>query len=1544
MGTDWIDAYRGSAGLSESVAPKASLTATAELHWGGGTDLALSWSESPGTERWVMAPTELASVQRLADAVRFAERRGPPASIRAAHAKFGTALFEMLDGPEHALIHRIEAASAANRGLQLVVRATSANPCSLHQHPALGMAWQLLSLADCARDSCFTVVLQLGPQELVSPRVLRGTGLRILFMALSPREALPELEFEHEEEALLAALAPMAETGRARMDVTEEGTLEQLDAALRVENYQVVHLTGHGLVTSMGPRVLMEDFFGSTRPVSPKDLLQVLERAKAMPELVVLAACESADGRGSVASFAAELVAAGIPNVLGWTRPVRDDHATFAASTLYEQLGAGKTPVEATEIARARLRRREESSPTRTHAWSTLQLVTRSACGFRIDGDGAPFEARAERDDIYEYLGTRMRVLKSGFVGRRRLVQRLLRVILGGEDSRANGSRALAGACLFGMRGVGKSCVTGRAVERAKQVAPKLRVVILHGVVDEHHVLDAFQASLSNGDEDAYAARLLGLADEPVLTRVRRLMDHWREREVAIILDDFEHNLQCCSSGPWLLSADAGKLLELLLPICATGKPKLIVTSTAEFATPGEHGDALAFIPLGSLDTGAVRKLWMRGQTSNELARVSLKTWHELADRLGRNARVLTWAKALCAGRADDTLAAVVASASAAMPSWTPGDEASEEKHAELARLFLRQIAYDRACAAVGHDALVFLKRARVFEAAVPKQAFIAFTDALSVDLDRDLNVLASFGLLEVGDIYGERAYRVSPLVEPRFDMPDAKRWHAAAARAWANLTRATNTGSEDFPIVQAAWEHALQAGEVALAEELGGFLEFQLFRRGLYASGHQLAEQHVRAFPEASFGYRWAGNHGFHAGMPAPTALALYERGHALLLLECGSDQHMAVERSLFRLGTLLSDAQGDLTRALEAHERSLALCMARVQTDEHPNVAASLVQIGAVRAMLGDLPGALRAAEHALTIRVKLEADARDLAEVLHLLSHLFLEYGDLESARAAAERVRALSARIYPFEDHPNVAAEWHCLGRILHAQGDLTGARRAVERSLELKAKLFGTEFHPDVGKSLGELGDILMSLGDFDAARRTVERAIAILDRVCCTQVHPAIGIAYSHLADIFLRVGDLTAARTAVERALDIRFRVFGNEEHPGAAVELVTLGRVLEREGDLAGARTIIERACGIAIRAFGTEEHHDVAVGLSALACVCLNQGDVAAARKAIERSLEIDRRLARTDHPGFAISLQILAAALHREGNLEGAHHAAESALSTWTGTQDADKNPEVANALRTLAQVLADRGDRDGARQAFERAITTDIAARQSEDHLPIAEQLYNLGVFTAASGDDGHALRHLERALAIVARVAGNEHRLFLRTLESLGAVHQRLGNLSAARRCLEQALALWQQALGTDEDANVARALHNLAAALQGQRNLSGAEDALKRALAIFARVLGPGDHLPVADSLYGLACVLAERRDLEGARAAVTRSIAIWTSLLGPEHPDLADARALLADVTRAVTAGARPPAALRPSEQPCPCGSGLGFSACHGALDDQE
>jgi hypothetical protein len=1322
-----------------------SLPALVDLVWDPAGALEVRWPEAPGAARRVVDAAELGRLRGLANSVQSAEVWGPPPNVEPTRRALAEALAALLDGPERALAQRLEVADSRRARLDVVVRATSPERAALAKHPATWMRWELLPLAPVfsSADRAPAALLQLGKAALGAPEKLPHRGLRILFMASSPRGVKPELDYEAEEEALLTALAPAIQKRQVRFRVVEEGSLDDLARVLLQEPWDIVHLSGHGVITADGPRLVQEDAFGDARRVSPEEVLDVLRAAKQMPALVMLANCHTAEVRGATASFAAELVTGGVPQVLGWTRPVRDDHATLAAAVVYAQVGAGKTPLDAAERAREALRQADAKSAAPRHAAGTLHLVCGAASGFVLDDGAAPLSERVGEADVYRMLaGTRMRVLQRGFVGRRRLVQRLLRVVLTGHSAAKDSGRAVAGVCVYGLKGVGKSCAVGRMVERATQQEPELLTVVVHGALDDRSVLEAFEAAALRA-KDLEAEALLKRADDAVPRRVRRVMEHWRLRPVVVVLDDFEQNLEPRADGPWQLDPRAAALLPELLAVCSSGRPKLVLTSTAEPAWPAGTEQSLVSEPLGALEEAEVRKLWMRGQAANELSHVSLASWEALAKRMGRNARVLTWARALCARRTDAELARVAESAALNLPVWEPGDEASEKHHAELAALFLRHMAYEQAKAVFPEETLVFLKRARVFDEAVPKEAFAALTEGLAVELGRDLDALASYGLLEVSELDGAKAYRVSTLLEPRLDVPDAARWHEVASGVWEGLAERAEGGLRQER-VERAWEHALEAGSVVRADRLAPRIHSAHFSAGLYGQNFVLAEKHLAALPGSPFAHQWAAYAGFTAGQSPTTATTRAKRAVELFVEQYGCEEHADVSSALHALGGVLQ-AQGDLGGARLALERSQRILAKVLGTEEHPDVAASLHALGGVLQAQGDLGGARLAIERSLAIKAKElgTEEHPDVAASLHALGGVLQAQGDLGGARLAIERSQRILAKELGTEEHPDVAASLHALGGVLQAQGDLGGARLAIERSQRILAKVLGTEEHPSVATSLHELGGVLQAQGDLAGARLALERSLAIKAKVLGTEEHPSVAASLHELGGVLQAQGDLGGARLALERSLATWAKVLGTEEHPSVAASLHALGGVLQAQGDLSGARLALERSLAAWAKVLGTEEHPSVAASLHALGGVLKAQGDLGGARLAIERSQRILAKVLGTEeHPSVAASLHALGGVLKAQGDLGGARLALERSLAIKAKVLGTEEHPDVAVSLHALGGVLKAQGDLGGARLALERSLAIKAKVLGTEEHPDVAVSLHALGGVLKAQGDLG----------------------------------------------------------------------------------------------------------------------------------------------------------------------------------------------------------
>jgi tetratricopeptide (TPR) repeat protein len=1432
-------------------------------------DVTVRWTQAPGHHARDIPAEERARIDVLAEAVRAAESQRPcdPVAIARTRQELGRALYAMLDGPERALTRRCQDAAGRDGAAALAIRLGSIDkdkPVDSARHPAVHWRWELL--ADergplTTGPGGLAVAVQLGDRGPAAPRTFELGGLRILFMAFSPNDTQPELDYEREEEHVLGAVAEFVRDGRARLRVVEHGSLDELKRCLLGRPYDVVHLSGHGVLTPEGPRLLMEDEVGDRHPVSPDELLHMLRRAGRMPEVVMISTCFSAGSRDGTPSLAAQLVAGGVPTVIGWVQPVRDDLATEAAADIYQRVCTGATPAEAVAFARRQLfdaDQRAASLAQRSHTWGTLHLLTCDASDIRLDeAQPALTDEPADVNEAYTYLNEgRMRVLARGFIGRRRPLQRLIRILVRGADQGVH----CAGAIILGMKGVGKSCLAGRAIQRVSQELDdpgQLGLVVVHGALDELNVLEQFEAQTLRWN-DKQAETILKDASEPLLRRLRRLLaHHWKRRRLVLVLDDFEQNLDIRPEGHALLKPQAAALLEVLVPACRTAQAKLLVTTTASFELNERDQASLPVIRLGPFERSSIRKMWLRGQNDGggpgspgagslgTLAGFSSSTWNTLCDRLGRNPRILDWARTLIAGKSHDEVESIVRAAGEELAAWRAGAVPSAEEQNELARLFLRHMAYGPALAMVSPDARTFVKRARVYEVAAPARAFTALTEGLDVNLEKHLPAWRNVGLLEAGELDGESAYRVSPLVEPTLDVLDAERWHAAAAGFWEDDSKR----HPRLDRVQMAWAHALAGKCQAIADRTGRRIDAWLNSAGLYRESLQLAEQHVRAFPDSAIGHVWAGYAAHRAGSP-----------------QRGWEYHARAE--------LLATRDG-----VEELER------------------AGLLREGAeILRALGRLEGARSRLEQAIRIEQETQAgDTHELAASLHALAGVLQAQGDLAGARQCLERSLAIQTKVFGTDEHPSVAASLHELAGVLRAQGDLAGARQRLERALAIDIKRFGTDEYPEVAASLHALAGVLHAQGDLAGARQRLERALAIKTKRFGTDEHPSVAASLHELAGVLHAQGDLAGARQRLERALAIETKVFGTDEHPSVAASLHALAGVLHAQGDLAGARQRLERALAIETKVFGTDEHPSVAASLHALAGVLHAQGDLVGARQRLERALAIETKVFGTDeHPSVATSLHALAGVLHAQGDLVGARQRLERAFAIQSKLFGIE-HPEVAASLHALAGVLHAQGDLVGARQRLEHSLAIDIRLFGTDEHPSVAASLHALADVLHAQGDLAGARQRLERALAIQSKLFGtDEHPSVAASLHALAGVLHAQGDLVGARQRLERALAIDIKLFGTDEHPEVAASLHELARVLRAEGDPQGAIELLWRVLQIEAKCYGTLHQYHSAETEVSLGFLLLQEGDAKQGLSVLVHAARIFMDH-APGHPLLA-------------------------------------------------
>ena len=281
-------------------------------------------------------------------------------------------LFEWLDSTTHPLSLFLQAETATPWAIDF----------NLHSDGLRRVPWELLALQ---RALPFTPIRRVRAGQ--QPYTRANRPLRVLFMACSPRNVKPELDFEAEEANILKAVKQISQRADIDLVVVEDGSLNGLADEVTAHDpgyFDVVHISGHADVIAGIPRFVMEDELGQRRDTTATELADAFNGR--LPRLIFFSGCKTAQApdSGALPSLCESLIQAGATAVLGWAEPVFDTHATLMAGELYAQLAVGTRLDEAVAHARRELIDRQDQyawlaelkwSPRRRSPLGQLQLL-----------------------------------------------------------------------------------------------------------------------------------------------------------------------------------------------------------------------------------------------------------------------------------------------------------------------------------------------------------------------------------------------------------------------------------------------------------------------------------------------------------------------------------------------------------------------------------------------------------------------------------------------------------------------------------------------------------------------------------------------------------------------------------------------------------------------------------------------------------------------------------------------------------------------------------------------------------------------------------------------------------------------------------------------------------------------------------------------------------------------------------------------------------------------------------------------------------------
>lgn len=189
-----------------------------------------------------------------------------------------------------------------------------------------------------------------------------------------------------------------------------------------------------------------------------------------------------------------------------------------------------------------------------------------------------------------------------------------------------------------------------------------------------------------------------------------------------------------------------------------------------------------------------------------------------------------------------------------------------------------------------------------------------------------------------------------------------------------------------------------------------------------------------------------------------------------------------------------------------------------------------------------------------------------------------------------------------------------------------------------------------------------------------------------------------------------------------------------------------------------------------------------------------------------------------------------------------------------------------------------------------------------AARHGESQkLAEAGLLWNeLGVLEKQRGELQAARRCYQTALALMEVPLGGSHPAVLRVLTNLGALFHEAGELDQARSTLQRVVSQGEPA---------ARPFAELGAVLHAQGELLAARQALTRAVEL--ETAAQGSHSPsLAPRLIALGRLMSDLGDHQAAREAYRRALDIDQAASGPDHTRIGQDLLLLGSAQHALGA----------------------------------
>jgi tetratricopeptide (TPR) repeat protein len=967
------------------------------------------------------------------------------------------------------------------------------------------------------------------PQVFISKNVLTGkTGLKepvggplkILVMISSPKDVALEgrLHYEEEERQILRAFEPLFQAGEVQVDFTDDGSLEALRRKVELNDYHILHFSGHGDFDEekAGGFLLLEDpvsFKGKT--ASALSFAEALLKPGHTIPLVVLSSCRTARAglEKGAAGITGVLMQKGVPAVVSMGLSIKDRYATFFAAYFYGQVAKKKTIAAAFTEACSSTKELEAKDIRESH-WDMVPLqwliphLYLSGALRMVDWD-KPFERLKPEGTVILFANTTME--KSGqaseqFVGRRED----LAVIL----PKLNEKKPVM---LKGQGGIGKTTLARKLVQRLQASLPTLVPFIYNEEGKEFSlpaVLQQLKRFCAVKDKTAWLEALKYLEDN-IVSHITFLFTKLSEAYPLVLLFDNVESFMDEKSGAFAVEHEA--TLHIIRD--AVQNPHIYTLVTGRYPLK-ELAGQLNTIDLNDIDlSDFIRKCYNLGLTG-----LSQRQMEFLYKSLGGNFRTLEFfhrAFSRDPGNIDRVFENLEAFREEA------------QKHTEAAlQEMAENLIFDNLWQKAGADEQTLTKELACFELPVIDVVFRLLGYGLapleSLGLLQNLTLIQVYLDRETGLVYYFMPPLVKNLLERRGlieEMP--VHFHEQAGRYHYYMYREVRRGSTSEH--DAAFWQFYRAKNRERIDELGWVLADFYYDHAFYADALRVCRGVEELWSDKLPGW-YCNQIGLIGLSTGSYDLALDYFLRRMKILESTAnptDEDKKNKSTALNNISQIYQARGDLDTALRYLEQSLRICR---QISDKSLEGTTLTNIGNIYYARGDYRTALRYLEQSLKIRRQI-GDKSGEGMTLNNISQIYQARDDLGTALRYLEQSLKIRRQI---GGKCGEGMTLMNIGTIYYARGDMDTALRYLEQSLKIREQIGDKSGE---GMTLNNISQIYKTRGDLDTALRYLEQSLKIFQQIGDIANE---AVTCFNMARIFEQTGKIKKAIQLVERTVEI--------------------------------------------------------------------------------------------------------------------------------------------------------------------------------------------------------------------------------------------------------------------------------------------------------------------------------------------------------------------------------------------------------------------